>query len=439
MISRPPVFYFYIYLIISITYINAMDIELSEPQAEFFASKAKSVACVAGFGSGKTDIALYRMFSTMFEYPGNDMLYLAPTFPLVRDIWYPKVESFLEDMDVSYHINKADHTIYVHGAGSVFCRTMEHPGRIIGFEVLDAFLDELDVLPEDKALEVWRKAKARCRQKCVGKRNQMYLTTTPEGFKATYKMFKQDPIPGSHLIQMSTYSNEHNLPDDYIDELRANYPAQLIEAYINGQFVNLVSMPVWGSYDRKENRSSETVKKGDNLIIGMDFNVGRGCAVIYVVRKGLLHAVDEVHNSYDTPDTVRVLKERYYNHNITVFPDASGKSRKSVNATVSDIALLKEAGYIVKANNKNPGVKDRVVATNAMFCNGKQERRLFVNDTACPNFADSLEQQVYDSNGLPAKGDGKFDDMTDSGSYPIAYLYPIKKNLTSTANIGDII
>lgn len=417
-----------------------MDLQLSEPQAEFFMSESKSVAAVAGFGAGKTDIALYRLFSTMFQYPGYDMLYLAPTFPLVKDIWYPKVETFLEEMSVGYNINRAENTIHVHGFGSVFCRTMEHPSRIIGFEVLDAFLDELDVLSQEKALEVWRKSKARCRQKCSAKPNQMYLTTTPEGFKATYELFKKNPLPGSHLIQMSTYSNEHNLPDDYIDELRANYPAQLIEAYINGQFVNLVAMPVWIGYDRDRNRSEEFVRKDDNtLIVGMDFNVGRGCAVIYVPRKNSLHAVDEVHNTYDTPATIRVLKERYPNHTITIYPDVSGDARKSVNATTSDIALLRQAGYTVKINTKNPNIKDRVMAANARFLNGKGESHLFVNDLRCPNYADALEQQVYDDNGMPAKGEGKMDDITDAGTYPIAYLYPIKKRSTMALGLEGIL
>lgn len=402
-----------------------MDIALSKPQAEFFASQAKSTAAVAGFGAGKTDVALYRMFTTMFQNPGNDMLYLAPTFPLIKDIWYPKAEEFLIENKVGYRINRGDNTIVLPGIGSVFCRTMEHPGRIVGFEVLDAFLDELDILPEEKALEVWRKAKARCRAK-ANKQNQMYVTTTPEGFKATYKLFKKEPLPNSKLVQMSTYSNAINLPDDYIDDLRDNYPEQLIEAYIEGQFVNLVALPVWTSYHEHYNDSLERVNRFDILHIGMDFNVGRGCAVIYVARRNGLHAVDEVYNSYDTIDTIRVLKDRYPTHNMIVYPDASGKSRKSINATISDIYLLKEYGFTVKVNNKNPAIKDRVMATNAMFCNGNLERRLFVNRRRCPHYSEALMHQVYDKNGLPTKGDGT-DDLTDAGSYPIVYLFPIKK------------
>lgn len=401
------------------------NVELSLPQTEVYTSKAPSVAAVAGFGAGKTDTALYRCISTMIEFPTANMLYLAPTFPLIKDIWYPKIEHFLTSLGIKYHINRGDNVVNIYGLGKIFCRTMEHPGRIIGFEVLDAFLDELDILPKEKALEVWRKAKARCRM-TFSKINQVFLTTTPEGFQATYQLFQKNPIPGSHLVQMSTYSNEVNLPPGYIQELKNNYPANLIEAYIMGVFTNLVSMPVWTCYHRQYNCSYESVKKTDNLIIGMDFNVGRGCAVVYVARKDGLHAVDEVYNSYDTIDTIRVLNNRYPNHNMTVYPDASGKSRKSVNATISDISMLKEHGFAVQVNRKNPTIKDRIMATNSLFLNGAYKRFLFINPLRCQHLADALEQQVYDNNGLPTKGDGT-DDLTDAASYPIAYLFPIKK------------
>jgi hypothetical protein len=422
-----------------------MKISLSPPQSRAFVSTAKSIGIIAGFGSGKTELDLTRMISTMLKYPDADMLYLAPTFPLIKDIWYPKAERFFYEIGLKYGINKQDNTIQVAGMGKIFCRTMEHPSRIIGFEVLDAVLDEFDILKEEKAFEVWRKTKARCRQKVYlpGKKkkkkyrklNQMIVSTTPEGFKASYKLFKQDPLPRSELIQMSTYSNEKNLPDDYIQELKANYPSQLIEAYLMGKFVNLVSKPVWYEYQRDLHRSFDFVKKKDSLIVGMDFNVGRGCAVVFVRRQNGLHAVDEIINTYDTPATIMVLKTRYPRNTITVYPDASGESRKSVNATISDLALLRQAGFIVKALNKNPNVKDRVTATNAQFMNGCGDINLWVNDILCPVLSDCLEQQIYDKNGMPEKGEGKGDDITDAFSYPIATLYPVKKIQTTRIHL----
>lgn len=458
-----------------------MDIHLSQPQFEFTNTLSKSTALVAGYGSGKTEVAVIDMLLEMFKYPGADMLYLAPTFPLIFDIFYPKIDAILAQMGVRYKINYSKNNVHIAGCGIIRCRTMEHPHRLIGFECLHAYIDEIDVLPEEKALLVWQKVKARCRQKVKGVTNKMKITTTPEGYKFVYNAFKKEPITGSHLIHCSTYSNAHNLPDDYISDLKANYPANLIKAYLMGLFVNLVNMPVWECYDADLNNSTETVRGNEPLTVGMDFNVGRGCAVLYAHRDYLvdhpkhpkntwyheraavwqaariplaeiqvklknmalrevapyetMHAVGEVVDSYDTPDTIRALQEHYANNPLTIIPDASGDSRKSVNATTSDIALLKEAGYEVIKNNKNPAIKDRVSATNRMFCNGLQQRQLFVNKQWVPHFSDGLIKQVYDKNLLPEKGNGKKDDITDAGTYPIAHLHPIKKLTTTSREI----
>jgi len=42
---------------------------------------------------------------------------------------------------------------------------MDRPERIIGYEHADAVADELDTLTQEKAADVWRKIKARNREK----------------------------------------------------------------------------------------------------------------------------------------------------------------------------------------------------------------------------------------------------------------------------------
>ena len=76
----------------------------------------------------------------------------------------------------------------------------------------------------------------------------------------------------------------------------------MIEAYLNGQFVNLTSGAVYPDFDRQLNASFESVQDGDVLHVGMDFNVLKMAAVIYVTRDNLPHAVDELVGVRDTPN-----------------------------------------------------------------------------------------------------------------------------------------
>jgi hypothetical protein len=60
------------------------------------------------------------------------------------------------------------------------------------------------------------------------------------------------------------------------------------------------------------NNSSEEEQPGEALYIGMDFNVGKMAGIVHVLRLGLPHAVTEIINAYDTPDMIRIIKERFW-------------------------------------------------------------------------------------------------------------------------------
>jgi len=416
---------------------------LNKPQSRFISSKKKYKAFVTGFRGGKTFVGCLELGNHLYKYPRVSAGYFAPSYPQIRDIFYPTIEKTAALQGYNVKINQSNKEVHFYRGqvyyGTVICRSLERPETIIGFQIGKALVDELDTMKTEKAKVAWVKIVARMSYNIPDLLNGISVTTTPEGYKFVYQQFKKQIEEDAkavntksmgdfyELIHGSTYDNEKNLPGDYIPSLLATYPPQLVEAYLNGQFVNLVDKPVWHEYDSHKNGTTETVDGNEPLHVGIDFNVGRGCAVIHVMRDGFLVAVDEIVDSYDTGDTIRVLNERYPRSHITCYPDASGNNRKSVNATISDIALLEQEGYSVSNNPSNPAIKDRVTATNAMFLNAVGERRYKVNADKCPCYSEALSQQVYDKNGLPEKGEGKGDDMTDAGTYPIAYLYPIRK------------
>jgi hypothetical protein len=223
------------------------------------------------------------------------------------------------------------------------------------------------------------------------------------------------------MIQAPSYSNPY-LPADYIPSLKAIYSPQLVEAYVEGQFVNLTSGSVYKAYDRDLHKSTEGIREKEDLFIGQDFNVGNMASVIYVRRPSGWHAVKAITKVFDTPELIKIIKERYPDHKIYIYPDASGKSRKTVDASTSDITLLQEAGFSVLVNRSNPAVKDRINSVNKAFTDGK----LWVNSVTCPEVAASLEQQAYDKNGVPDKSTGH-DHLNDAAGYAIVYEMPVRK------------
>ncbi|MDV7209917.1 terminase large subunit domain-containing protein [Azotobacter beijerinckii] len=426
---------------------------LNVPQASFLALPHKFRAFVAGFGSGKTWVGSAALCRHFWEWPKINAGYFAPTYPQIRDIFFPTIEEVAFDWGLKVKTKESDKEVEFYSGrqyrGTTICRSMEKPQTIVGFKIGHALVDELDVLAATKAQQAWRKIIARMRYKVDGLKNGVDVTTTPEGFKFVYQQFvkqlrEKPSLAGMYgLVQASTFDNELNLPSDYIPSLMESYPEQLIRAYLNGQFVNLTSGTIYHGYDRKLNASQEVVEPGEPLFIGMDFNVGKMAAVTHVKRLGLPHAVDEVMNAYDTPDMIRRLKERYWlyadgeyrpTREIRIYPDASGDGRRSVNASTTDLQLLKQAGFKVIAPAANPPVKDRINAMNAMLCNAQGERRYRVNADRCPTYADCLEQQVWAANGEPDKTQDN-DHPNDAAGYFVHKEYPIVKPVIQTQSL----
>jgi len=395
------------------------------PQYKYITSSAKFPAFVAGFGAGKTEAAILRSVIGLLSCPNINRAFYQPTYDLIRMIAFPRFEEILTEMEIPYRLSKSPlNQLNVAGYGIIYFRSMENVNRIVGYEVGDSDIDELDTLKKEDAAKAWRQILARNRQYKTNGKNTIGVTTTPEGFKFVYDTWKKNPKEGYEIIQAPTYSNPH-LPDDYIKNLQDMYTDNLLNSYIEGEFVNLVSGSVYNSYDRVKCMSNEVIQPYEALHIGCDFNVTKQAATIYVVRNGHeYHAVDELYNMYDTPEMIRIIKDKWYDkgHPVYIYPDASGKSRKTVNASTSDIAMLQQEGFRVLANASNPAVKDRVMAMN----NALEKGRVKINAHKCPQSADCLEQQAYNSNGEPDKSTG-YDHQNDATTYPIAYLMPIKK------------
>jgi hypothetical protein len=402
---------------------------LNVPQAKFLQLPHKFRAYVGGFGSGKTWAGSSGMCAGFWANPGVNQAYYAPTYPHIRDIFFPTIEEVAHGLGLRVDIMESNKEVHFFSGhqyrGTTICRSMERPQTIIGYKVGHSLVDELDTLEAAKAKEAWRKIIARMRWPDA--RNGVDVTTTPEGFRETHRLFVSEVSTKPHLalsyglVQASTRANAKNLPPDYIQSLLDTYPAEQIDAYIDGRFCNLTTGTIYRCYDRARNESKETILDGEPLFIGMDFNIGKMAATIYVQRPSGWHAVAELKDMFDTPTMAQAIAEKWPARRIVVYPDASGANGSTKNASQSDISILKQRGFEVKVNLTNPRVRDRILSVNKQFETG----RLWINSRLCPTAASCLEKQAYDANGEPDKKSG-FDHQNPATGYPIAHEFPIQ-------------
>lgn len=407
---------------------------LTEPQARFFTSPAKYPAFVGGFGSGKSETLAQRAIADAAHSASALVGVYAPTYDLLKLVNVTRIELRLHEHGIRHRWHSQDKAIYTShpGFGDFIFRTMDTPERIIGYETFCAHADELDTLKTGHARTAWNQIIARNRQMLPDRPsaiNRASAYTTPEGFKFTHDRWVVHGGGDYALYRAPTTSNPF-LPSDYVDSLRASYPAQLIDAYIDGQFVNLTSGNVYSAFDRIRCESTEMIRPGEDLFIGQDFNVGQMFSAIAVRRANGFHFADEIAGGLDTPEVIRILLERYPESKLTIYPDASGGSRKTVNASQSDLSLLRGAGFRVRVNARNPAVRDRIVAVNHAF----EQGRLWVNSQACPTLAAALEQQAYGKNGEPDK-EGGFDHPCDAAGYLVVREMPVRRPVRDKATV----
>lgn len=422
---------------------RTLRLQMTEPQARFFQTEDKYPAFIGGFGSGKTETLANCALRDALESSDALIALYEPTYDLVRLILAPRMEEKLSDLGIRYKYNKQENIIYTSSpnCGDFILRTLENPARIVGYESYRAHVDEIDTLKKVQAEAAWRKIIARNRQKPKGVErpfNRVSAYSTPEGFRFAYETWARKPKAGYVMVQAATSSNPF-LPDDYVDSLRESYPAQLIDAYLEGRFVNLTSGSVYPSFCRTANHSSEVEHPNETLHVGMDFNVLNMTATINVIRDDLPITVAELTEVRDTPAMVKLLKDRFKDkgHAIAVYPDASGQNTSSKNASESDLSILRQAGFTVRVNSRNPAVRDRVNAVNAMVLNDIDQRRWLVNTDRCPVLTEAFEQQAYDKNGEPDKSSGH-DHPCDAQGYFLVHRYPIKKPSAGTRLIGGL-
>ena len=392
------------------------------PQAEFLNSTHRHTGLIGGYGSGKTFVGVTKSIIKHRQYKTNVAYYL-PTYPLIRDIAFPKFEEILNKQGIAYDLNKSDKT-FTTQYGNIVLRSMDNPDLIVGYEVGYSLIDEADVLSINKMKDVFVKVIGRNRSTLPNDEpNQLDFVSTPEGYKFLHDFFVTKASENKLLIKVSTLSNPF-VSESYIDSLLESYTAQQIQAYIDGEFVNMTSGNVYHMFDRKRNHSDREIKPKETLHIGMDFNITNMSAVIHVTDSKIITAVEEITKGYDTPDMIQNIKERFTGHKIVIYPDASGDARNT--AGESDIKLLRKAGFTIRTRSKNPSVRDRITTVNTSFLNAKGESTYYVNTNNCIDYTNALEKMPY-KNGRPDKESG-FDHITDAGGYA---LYQIKNTNSS--------
>ena len=302
---------------------------------------------------------------------------------------------------------------------------MVKPDKIVGVSLSYCGFDEFDISSYKYCEMAWNKALGRMRD---SDNCEIYICTTPEGYKYTYTEFVEKMNKNKLLVHGNTKSNVY-LPEGYLKLLEENYDKNLLKAYRDGEFVNLQQGSTYHQFTRDSNIREVNYDRSKPVRIGIVWNVDRECAVLFQLYEQqpqirVFDCISLTHSGSGDLLTERMtyeIKSKYPNSEYIAYPDATGHKRGS-SAMFSDIDLLMKAGFKVKAMKTNPRVIDRVNSVNKAL-----DGNLII-DPSCKGLINDLEKVVNKEGTRDIdKSNQNLTHMSDALGYAVHWEKPIIK------------
>ena len=391
--------------------------QLTLPQSEIFLSSSRFVSVVAGRRFGKTFLSTGKILEQAVKAPNRNVWYVAPTYGAAKEIAWDMLIHTIPPEYV-YKTNESSLTLRLINGSVIALKGAEKPnnlrGRALDFVVMDEFAD---MRPE-----AWYEV---LRPSLSDRQGGAMFIGTPKGRNHFYDLWAKG-VDGANDWESFQYTtlDGGNVPPEEIEAARADLDNRTFNQEYCAEFVTYAGLIYYGF-----SREDSVLDIGDDngtLHVGMDFNLDPMSAVICIRKGEKLYAVDEiVMFGSNTDEMVAELKDRYGNRNVIIYPDPASRQRKTSAGGRTDLSILQNAGFSVKAKNAHALVRDRINAVNSRLLSGDGERHLFVS-SKCKQTIKSLERQTYkEGTSVPNKDDG-FDHMNDALGYLVEYLFPVR-------------
>jgi hypothetical protein len=128
-----------------------------------------------------------------------------------------------------------------------------------------------------------------------------------------------------------------------------------------------------------------------------------------------------------------MIKKKYLDkgHPVSVFPDPSGRARKSSAAVGrTDFTILQNFGFATFARRKAPPMADSVQAVNRMLKTADGQCHMFIHPR-CKDTITSIERTSWKETNPDVmtidKSEG-IEHWTDGIRYAVEYLFPVQSH-----------
>lgn len=179
----------------------------------------------------------------------------------------------------------------------------------------------------------------------------------------------------------------------------------------------------------QHNLDSSIVEQEGIISLGMDFNVDPMTAVVGQINGDSFNQFGEIWlNNSNTFEMRDEILRRYKDPSrIVIYPDSSGDHGSS-NAQKTDLQILKDAGFQVRARSKNPEQRDRINTVNSFIKDRAEKTRYKINPKTCPKTVNDMNKRQSLADGRLDKQqekEQKIGHISDGFGYLVYYCFPI--------------
>ncbi len=370
-----------------------------------------------GFGSGKTYALCMKAIQLSFINKDIAGGLVAPDFAdLEKDI-LPTMEEIMQKHRVNFDYKSGRYFRFPWSKAKLYLTSAKK--RIRGPNWGYALINELTLIPYMRYKEIIGRVRVK-----RARLPQIASSGTPEGFGTDYhkNLIKTPFSPNIRVVFGSTRANAHNLSEDYIPSLTASYDKAMLDAYLDGLFVNMTGNRFYYAFGDKNKDVSIQRDPDLDVYCCFDFNVQFMTTTFWHHIGGRLIAFDEIviENNADTKKMCEIMLQRGYLPDSTIIaPDPSGNSRSTKGK--SDVEIIRQAGFHRILSTKAPYMRTRQLnAANLM-----DKSIVKINPLRCPTLEDDFLGVTQDPNtNEKMKNNPRLTHASDGFDYLVDHLYP---------------
>ena len=395
---------------------------LSKPQKQILECDKRFRVLITGRRFGKTFLCVQEI-AKFARYPKKKVWYVAPTYRMAKDIvWNDLVDRMVKHKWVS-KINHSDLKVILRNGSEISLRGADNENSLRGVGLDFLVMDEFADIKEHAYTEVLRPTLSD-----KGRMGAALFCGTPRGYgNWSYNLFSREKDDDQWASFQFTTLEGGQVSKQEIEQAKSDLDERTFKQEYQASFVNYAGQ-IYYNFDRKENVIDKYTPQTAELHIGMDFNIDPMSAVVSEIigNKIIIHDEIVIYSS-NTDELVQEINARYKDKHIYVYPDPAAKQRKTSAGGVTDLAILKNAGFNLRVRNTHPLIRDRINAVNTKLKNANGVRTLFIANS-CKNVLKSIERQIYKEGTTIPDKDNNYDHMNDALGYLVEYLYPVRRD-----------